>query len=127
MTKQATVELLQKQLPGFYSVEQVIDLINKIEEPATEGTGTLSEDQLEAIIDQISSKMISKISREYGTDYVDVDSAEFSLSGNQIELDSIDLDYSCITEVATDIVRDVLVDAFPAPAEAEEETEEVEA
>jgi hypothetical protein len=32
MTKNETVDLLKSQLPGFYSVEQVIDLIEKIEE-----------------------------------------------------------------------------------------------
>ncbi len=31
MNKQQTIELLQQQLPGFYSVEQVIKLINDID------------------------------------------------------------------------------------------------
>jgi len=32
MTKQQTVELLKQQLPGFYSVEQVIKMIDDIED-----------------------------------------------------------------------------------------------
>jgi hypothetical protein len=32
MTKNQTIDLLKNQLPGFYSVEQVINLIEKIEE-----------------------------------------------------------------------------------------------
>ena len=35
MNKNQTIELLKNQLPGFYSVEQVISLIEGIEEPKT--------------------------------------------------------------------------------------------
>ena len=31
MTKQQTLDTLKTQLPGFYSVEQVIEMISKIE------------------------------------------------------------------------------------------------
>ena len=46
MTKNQTIDLLKNQLPGFYSVEQVINLIEKIEE---EKTTTISSERIDTI------------------------------------------------------------------------------
>jgi hypothetical protein len=51
MTKNETVDLLKSQLPGFYSVEQVINLIDKIEEE--QAKPKLSVDQLRDITSSI--------------------------------------------------------------------------
>ena len=56
MTKQQTIETLQKQLPGFYSVEQVIKMINDIED--SESTGILTEQQIIDLADQIASGIV---------------------------------------------------------------------
>ncbi len=56
MTKQQTIETLQKQLPGFYSVEQVIKMINDIED--SESTGTLTDEQINDLADQIASGIV---------------------------------------------------------------------
>jgi hypothetical protein len=42
MNKQQTIETLQKQLPSFYSLEQVISIINGIED-----NNTLNDDLIQ--------------------------------------------------------------------------------
>ena len=88
MTKQATVELLKQQLPGFYSAEQVINIINDIEDSSAE----LNEDQLESIADTIYDEVRDALGKMYTNDIIDTDSAEFSLYDKTIELDSVDID-----------------------------------
>ena len=44
MNKTQTIDLLRSQMPGFYSVEQVINLIEKIEEE--QSTPKLTVDQV---------------------------------------------------------------------------------
>ena len=52
MNKQQTIELLKQQLPGFYSVEQVIKLINDIDVDETSQPSaplSLTDEQLEMV------------------------------------------------------------------------------
>ena len=95
MTKQETIDLLGKQLPGFYSVEQVIKLISDIEESDSfeitdEMVRTLSSDIAEALESE-------------GTDIVD----DYCLSMNykEVELDSIDLNKSKIRAAVQDALE----------------------
>lgn len=113
MTKSQTVELLKKQLPGFYSVEQVIEMINKIEEG-----GSFNEDQLEALIDKITVKVENTLNRMCSEDFVQLDTAEFELSGNEISVTDIEVNTDTIIDEVSDTVRDVLTEFFPAPQEA---------
>lgn len=111
MTKNQTVELLKKQLPGFYSADQVINLINGIEE----GYPTYDEDQVENLIQSIETKVERAVEGMYSEDLVDFDSADFSLSGKEIILDSVNADKDKISETVSEAVRSVLLDFFPAP------------
>jgi len=95
MTKQQTIELLGQQLPGFYSVEQVIKMINDIEdsgefEISDEMVKTLSEDIAEALSNE-------------GTDIVD--DYELTMSYREVELDSIDLNGSKIRAAVKDAIE----------------------
>ena len=89
MTKQATVELLQKQLPGFYSVEQVIKMISEIDD-VDDQAQAYNENQIEDLISKIEDAIDEKISRLDADDLVDLGSAEFELNGNEISLYSVD-------------------------------------
>lgn len=91
MTKQQTVELLQKQLPGFYSVEQVINLINGIED--TNSAGPLNEEQINEIADQIAEEIVDE-----GTDLIS--DYELSMSYREVELDSVDYNERTIVNAA---------------------------
>jgi len=109
MTKNQTVDLLKSQMPGFYSVEQVINLIEKIEEGSSR---KITTDDIERAID----KTISWIENNE-RDIVDLDSAEFELSyNNHLE---------CVgVPINTDGIREALENNFMDFGEAEEVEEE---
>ena len=112
MTKSQTVELLKKQLPGFYSVEQVIEMINKIEDG-----GSLDEEKLQILIDKITTKIENRLDRMCSEDFVDLDSAQFDLNGNEISVTEIEVNTDTIIDEVSDAVSDALHDFFPAPKE----------
>ena len=116
MTKQATVELLKQQLPGFYSAEQVINIINDIEDSSAE----LNEDQLESIADTIYDEVRDALGKMYTNDIIDTDSAEFSLYDKTIELDSVDIDKDSIADTVIEGVKKVMWDKFLLKAKQEE-------
>ena len=91
MNKQQTIETLQKQLPSFYSLEQVINIINGIED----NSNTLSGDLVQAII-----KSTRRALDNNSSELADRDSAEFELGyDNRIELSCIDVDVDKILEI----------------------------
>jgi len=118
MTKQQTIELLEKQMPGFYSPQQVISLISKITE---ESSPALTAEKLEELVEAINSKIKDRLDSVDAGELVDLDSAEFSIGyRNCVELDSIN------TEVTVDFedeIRNALTDFFK-PEEEEEEEEQ---
>ena len=95
MTKQETIELLGKQLPGFYSVEQVIKMINDIEES---GSFELSDD----MVSTLSSDIAEALENE-GTDIVD--DYELSMNYREVELDSINLNEGKIKAAVRDAIE----------------------
>jgi len=95
MTKQETIELLGKQLPGFYSVEQVIKMINDIEES---GSFELSDDMVSTISDDIAEALQGE-----GIDIVD--DYELSMNYREVELDSIDFSTSRIKSAVKDAIE----------------------
>lgn len=115
MTKQQTVELLKQQLPGFYSVEQVIKMINDIEDSSE----ALNEDQLESIADEIYDEVHRVLSNMYTGDLIDTDSAEFSLCDKTIELDSVEIDTDSIVDTVIEQVKKVMWDKFLIKAKQE--------
>ena len=116
MTKQQTIELLQQQLPGFYSVEQVINVINGIEDSSE----ALNEDQLESIADEIYDEVRDALGKMYTDDLVDTDTAEFSLYDKTIELDSVDINKDSIVDTVIEEVKKVMWDKFLPKVKQEE-------
>lgn len=97
MTKQQTIELLNSQMPSFYSREQVIDMITKIEDARID-----LKKLRDSVVELIESNILS-----LDSGIVDYRSAEFSLSGNEILLDDVDLDTTVIRETILDGVEDL--------------------
>ena len=121
MTKQQTVELLKQQLPGFYSVEQVINIINGIEDDSQ--AEAYNENQLEDVADSIYDNIRSALGKMYTGDIIDTDTAEFSLYDKTIELDSVDIDKDSIADTVIEEVKKVMWDKFlPKVAKQEEVT-----
>ena len=115
MTKQQTVELLKQQLPGFYSVEQVISIVSGIDDEQPK-LFKFDETKLEEIRDKIVSNVYDKVgdalSDMYDDELVDTSSAEFSLNGNEIQLDSVDVDKDNISDKVSDVCGDVVRDVL---------------
>jgi hypothetical protein len=115
MTKQQTIELLEKQMPGFYSAQQVVDLIKGISDESS--SSSLSAEKLEELVEAINSKIKCGLERSDADELVDFDSAEYSVDGHYIQFDSIDVDIKVDFE---DEIRDVLTEFFK-PEEEEED------
>lgn len=105
MNKNQTIELLEKQLPGFYSVDQVIELIKGIE--AEEGNAPFD---IAALVEVITEHINNQIGGMSSDDACDFSSAEFSLSYNTIELDGVDLEARNISSEAVDGLEHVIED-----------------
>ena len=87
MTKAETLAALKNQMDSFYSLEQVIKIIEGIDpEP---GTSTLTEELCDSIMGSIENCF-----DRCGSDFIDLQSAEFEFAydGKTIELTTVDLD-----------------------------------
>jgi hypothetical protein len=101
MNKNETIELLEKQLPGFYSVDQVIELIKGIE-GAGEGFN------IPALIEVIEDHVRDQMGGMNSDSACDFSTAEFSLSGNEIQLDCVDLESSNIADEAVNGLEELI-------------------
>ena len=111
MTKNQTIDLLKNQLPGFYSVEQVINLIEKIEEGSSR---RITTDDIEQAID----KVINWVEHNE-RDLLDLDSAELEMSyDNRIEVVGVPFN--------VDSLREALENNFMDFGEAEDDIVELE-
>ena len=103
MNKNETIELLEKQLPGFYSVDQVIKLIQDIE-----GDGQSPLFNIDALVELIEAHLRDQISEMSSDNACDFGSAEFSLNGNEIQLEMVDLECSNIASEAVHGLEDAI-------------------
>ena len=87
MTKAETLAALKNQLDSFYSLEQVIKIIEGIDPDP--GTSTLTEELCDTIMGSIENCF-----DRCGSDFIDLHTAEFELGydGKSIELSTVDLD-----------------------------------
>lgn len=95
MTKQQTLDTLKTQLPGFYSVEQVIEMISKIEEP--KANVGFNEEQIKTLVAHIVDEVT-----DLGVDAID--DYDLSMNYKEVELDSIDFDDHSITRAVNDAI-----------------------
>jgi DNA replication protein DnaD len=84
MNKQQTIELLQKQIPGFYSLEQVINIIKDIED-TVEVRAEISDELIESIVDEIADE-----GRDLMGDY------QLEMYHNEVEIAGMDVDRDVI-------------------------------
>jgi hypothetical protein len=94
MTKQQTLDTLKTQLPGFFSVDQVIEMISKIEEPKS---FSFNEEQ----INELVSNIVNEVT-DLGIDAID--DYDLSMNYKEVELDSIDFDDHSITRAVNDAI-----------------------
>jgi hypothetical protein len=107
MKKLEVLEALKNQMDSFYSLEQVIKIVESIESEETKVnniTLTDIEEAIDKVIDTIDSGRV---------DIIDKSSAEFEISyDNRIELQNVDVD--------TSEIRDILFEIFTPLVEIDE-------
>ena len=116
MTKKQTLELLEKQMPSFYSLDQVIELIKGIEV----GSAIDTEDlylKIKAMIKDNIDEMDSE-------DAVDFSSADFSLNYNEVSLDDIKIDSSEVASRACYGLPDLIAGYIERMSDMEEDAVE---
>jgi hypothetical protein len=105
MNKTQTIDLLKNQMPGFYSAEQVINLIEKIEEEPVKPK--LSVTQLR----EIARSIVDAIEEEATcrNNIVSFDDVEFEIGWDKrIEVTDVPINF----DVIRDCVENSLTDAF---------------
>jgi hypothetical protein len=82
MNKLQTIELLQQQLPGFYSVDQVIKMINDIEDVEPE----FSDELIDSIVDEIVNIDLDLIEDyEMEMNYREVEISSVNISSKEVK------------------------------------------
>jgi hypothetical protein len=101
MTKEQTVDLLKSQLPGFYSAEQVINLIEKIE---------VSPKVTPEVLREIENDIIRNLERDNDNSrLVDEDDIELEFGrGREIEISNVHINF----DVIRDAISEGLQNAF---------------
>jgi hypothetical protein len=113
MTKNQTVDLLKSQMPGFYSVEQVINLIEKIEEE--QSTPKLTVDQVRELTHIILASIEEEANNDNIVCYEDV---EFELNyDRRIEVTDVPINFDAIR----DCVEESLTEFFSPGGEEDDE------
>jgi hypothetical protein len=116
MTKKQTLELLEKQMPSFYSLDQVIELIKGIE------VGSVID--VDGLYSEIKGLIKENIDEMDSEEAIDFSSAEFSLSYNEISLDDVDMDSNEITSRACYGLTDLIEGYIERMSDMEEDAVE---
>lgn len=116
MNKEQAIEKVNGMSPSLvlFTQEQVIEIINSLEQPTAPAENTISREDLHEILLEFGSKMIRIIGRDLSfDDVIDESTAEFSLCGNEIQLDSVSVDsYKIYREIENNIDLDELACAI---------------
>jgi hypothetical protein len=116
MTKKQTLELLEKQMPSFYSLDQVIELIKGIE------VGSVID--VDGLYSEIKGLIKENIDEMDSEEAIDFSSAEFSLSYNEISLDDVDMDSNEVASRACYGLPDLIAGYIERMSDMEEDTVE---
>jgi len=109
MTKNQTIELLEKQLPSFYSLEQVINMIKAIEEE----TPTLNEDKIGELLGEVEESIQTAIKELNNDEVVDFDSIELNLNyDNKIEIEDVSINSDVIQDAVQEAVNKTICEFF---------------
>jgi len=118
---QETVASVQNAFPSIYTKEDVVHLLSSLEIEAPEAKGgNLTQSQIEELCKRIVAQVRDNAENLDG-DCIDKDSAEFSLSYREIELDSVDFDTREIADQVANGIGDTIEEFFEELNKEEEE------
>ena len=107
---QEAVASVQNAFPSIYTKDDVIKLLESIEITSAPG---FSQETIGKLIDAVTDATTRTIDRMDHSEVVDNDSAEFSIGyNNRIELDSVDVDTSAISDEVETAVQDAINEFF---------------
>ena len=116
MNKQQALEQVNGMSPSLvlFTKEQVVEIIESLEQPSAPAENTISREALHEMLIGYGKKMISIIKRDMDFhDVVDEFTAEFSLSGNEIQLDSVQIDcYKLANQIESNIDLEEIASAI---------------
>ena len=118
---QQAVASVENAFPSIYTKDDVIRLLTSIEiEAPKESSGKLSQYQIDDLCKRIVAQ-VRENAENLDSDCIDKDSAEFSLSYKELELDSVEFDTSEVADTVVDGIGDVIETFFEELEETEEE------
>lgn len=96
-TVSQTIDVVKNSPSSIFTKDDVLNLLTSI----SNGNGSITK----AMVDDLMEQIESGINNVDSEDVVDKSTAEFSLDGNQIELDSIEVDSSYIVDEVGHVVN----------------------
>jgi hypothetical protein len=95
-----------------YSLSSLVGMIKHVESPTNILAGSkilVDEINYDSFLDAVRDRFEANFAGHGGSDrFIDIDSAEFSLNGNRIELDSIDLNSDEVVDTAMECLENVM-------------------
>ena len=111
ISKEELLDVLSAQNDCYYSLAQVVEMINKIEDPkpVLSSKVQVTAEGYDSFLDAVRERFEANFAGYGGTSrFIDLDSADFSLNGNRVELDSVDLDSDEVIDTAVECLENVL-------------------
>jgi hypothetical protein len=113
MTKQQTIDTLKAQLPAFYSLEQVISLIEGIEDGSSENEDRSSANpKLQYTQEQRDDLVVAILDEIEGLDMDIISDYDLSMNYKEVELDSIDFNRTAMANVVEDAIDNWINENF---------------
>ena len=125
---QQAVASVENAFPSIYTKDDVVRLLESISieiEAPKESSGKLSQYQIDDLCKRIVAQ-VRENAENLDSDCIDKDSAEFSLSYKELELDSVEFATSEVADTVVDGIGDVIETFFEELEKEEEELPEEE-
>jgi len=111
ISKEELLDILSAQNDCYYSLAQVVDMIKKIEDPkpVLSSKVQVTADGYDSFLDAVRERFEANFGGHNGGRFIDLDTADFSLNGNRVELDSVDLNADEVVDTAVECLENVLI------------------
>lgn len=111
VSKQELLDVLSNQTDCYYSLAQVVEMIKKIEDPkpVLSSKVQVTAEGYDSFLDAVRERFEANFGGHNGGRFIDLDTADFSLNGNRVELDSVDLNADEVVDTAVECLENVLI------------------
>lgn len=111
ISKEELLDVLSAQNDCYYSLAQVVDMIKNLEDPkpVLSSKVQVTAEGYDSFLDAVRERFEANFGGHNGGRFIDLDTAEFSLNGNRVELDSVDLNADEVVDTAVECLENVLI------------------